>query len=1071
MSNTLLSSIEEFFTTFKPGRDPRGAKKMILSESLKTFLAAQTKDNAYDVYRAFLDVYNFKGKPFIDLFCVLWDYEENAAALTDNQLDRFTHGVNVFILGLAVYARNEHYSSATDGFLSDMLFNTHKEEFFFRWGIAALFHDIGSPLEIIGNQLKEYIHRIANNDRKTGSDIGAHIAFLNPGKLNSLKLSDIQIEQASSITNMGADIFQQTDLLAYNISTALDIPFESLSRVLYNYLFTMQQDGFIDHGYYSALITLKWYGEILNDSEFAAKLFFTCVLDSAAAILLHNAYRSVLMKAPFYLPPLKAEKFPISYLLLLCNEVLDWNSGKSDMSGRTNVMVDEQLLKLHYVTPNGLMNEDRIEAKKARFSELLDIESIFPSGITITTTTLEEKIEMLRESDEITPRLLLQDLDQLARRIFDDYNDKQRTRNPEEALKYPEWDSAPDTIKYSNYNQARDLVNKVNILGYHVSDEGEDIITSFSAEQVEQLSRHEHQRWVEERLQNGWVYGKERDVEKKVSPYIVPYENLTEDIKELDRDAVRNIIPLLNSVGLKVLKSGAMQPVLSGTDRLHLWKNKQKSMARELSGAQRYRKLTILHSNDIHGDFLPGNVDEELLGGISMLSGYVLDVKKKDPEAIYCIAGDMLQGSLIDSEFKGISTIEIMNMLAPDIVTLGNHEIDYGLAHLLFLERCAKFPIVNANLFIKNPYTRLFNSHKIMKVNGMDVLFIGIITKQILDGIKMDNLLSSLIDVAEAAREVGRICNSYRTTDINLTVLLTHIGFEEDKQLAALLNPSWGVDLIIGGHSHTILEKPEVVNDVKIVQAGMGTKQLGHLDIVVDTGLNTIHSYDWRLVPIDSQNCPRDTQMEDTIHHFKRHIDEKYDRILCRFQRTLTHPDRYRETELGNLIADAMKDSLGVDLFILGSGSLRKKQAGPVLTYGGLKELLPFDDRVYSLQINGAQLRSMLAYLLREELPEGGHGEFYQFSRGLGVTYNRATQRFDRFEFAGQTLEDTDVLRVGLQAYHYSNLEKFFGISTAELVDGKGAVITTSQLDVLEEYFISSQHPDAQVEGRLVVIS
>ena len=116
--------------------------------------------------------------------------------------------------------------------------------------------------------------------------------------------------------------------------------------------------------------------------------------------------------------------------------------------------------------------------------------------------------------------------------------------------------------------------------------------------------------------------------------------------------------------------------------------------------SERYKELTILHSNDLHGDFLSSEVDENLLGGISMLSGYVTKERKENKNALYCISGDMLQGSLIDTEFKGISTIEIMNLLRPDIVSLGNHEIDYGLSHLLFLERCAKFPIVCANLYI-----------------------------------------------------------------------------------------------------------------------------------------------------------------------------------------------------------------------------------------------------------------------------------------------------------------------------------------------------------------------------------
>ena len=119
------------------------------------------------------------------------------------------------------------------------------------------------------------------------------------------------------------------------------------------------------------------------------------------------------------------------------------------------------------------------------------------------------------------------------------------------------------------------------------------------------------------------------------------------------------------------------------------------------------KKLTILHSNDLHGDFLAEHVDEKLVGGVSLLSGYINKVRREEKNVLYAIAGDMFRGSIIDSEYQGLSTIEIMNMLSPDIVTIGNHETDYGIGQLLFLEKCAKFPIVNANLYIKTTGTRI----------------------------------------------------------------------------------------------------------------------------------------------------------------------------------------------------------------------------------------------------------------------------------------------------------------------------------------------------------------------------
>src|SRR5450756_2506604 len=140
------------------------------------------------------------------------------------------------------------------------------------------------------------------------------------------------------------------------------------------------------------------------------------------------------------------------------------------------------------------------------------------------------------------------------------------------------------------------------------------------------------------------------------------------------------------------------------------------------------------------------------------------------------------------------------------VASLGNHEFDYGLPHLLFLEKIANFPIVNANLYITQYNKRLFQPYVVKNVDGFDILFIGIITEKVMDMLKTDNMLSSFITLQEAAAEVGKICNAYKNDDIDLTILLTHIGFESDKELASLLDPAWGVDMIIGGHSHTVLE-------------------------------------------------------------------------------------------------------------------------------------------------------------------------------------------------------------------------------------------------------------------------
>ena len=174
------------------------------------------------------------------------------------------------------------------------------------------------------------------------------------------------------------------------------------------------------------------------------------------------------------------------------------------------------------------------------------------------------------------------------------------------------------------------------------------------------------------------------------------------------------------------------------------------------------------------------HVDEKLVGGVSLLSGYINKVRREEKNVLYAIAGDMFRGSIIDSEYQGLSTIEIMNMLSPDIVTIGNHETDYGIGQLLFLEKCAKFPIVNANLHIRTNNARLFNPCKIIRIDGMKVLFIGILTEEVISQTKNDGMIGSLIDVEDAAQAIAKICNTYNSIDIDFTVLLTRV-FSESR--------------------------------------------------------------------------------------------------------------------------------------------------------------------------------------------------------------------------------------------------------------------------------------------------
>lgn len=481
------------------------------------------------------------------------------------------------------------------------------------------------------------------------------------------------------------------------------------------------------------------------------------------------------------------------------------------------------------------------------------------------------------------------------------------------------------------------------------------------------------------------------------------------------------------------------------------------------------KKFTILHSNDMHGDFFSEMAagSDHLTGGLALLSGYINKVRAEEENVLYVIAGDMLQGSLIDTEYKGISTIEIMNYLSPDVVALGNHELDYGLPHLLFLEKMAAFPLVNANLYIRKNQRRIMQPYLVLEKAGFDILFTGILTEKVMDALKLDSLIGSFVDIAEAAEEVGRICNTYKNDDIDLTILLTHIGFDSDVELAKALDPEWGVDMIVGGHSHTRLDKPAEVNGVLIATAAVGTDQIGRFDIVVDDDTNSIVEYTWQLVPIEPGVAEPDQKLLDYINSYKQVVDEKYNALLTRFNRTLTHPKREEETELGDVLADAIHPALSSDVVFLGSGSIRVQELGPAVTLGNFISCFPYDDSMIRYTVTGGQLKRTFGHIMRNENRDG-EGECYQVNTGVRAVFDTASNSLISLEIGGAPVDDAREYTICIQGYHAKNAEPYLAIPPDEIEKiAPGKVMTTSAQQVLKERLGDTQNLDVRIEGRL----
>lgn len=482
------------------------------------------------------------------------------------------------------------------------------------------------------------------------------------------------------------------------------------------------------------------------------------------------------------------------------------------------------------------------------------------------------------------------------------------------------------------------------------------------------------------------------------------------------------------------------------------------------------RKFTVLHSNDMHGDFLSEVQGEtgQLIGGLALLSGYLNKVRAEEENVIFAIAGDMVQGSLIDSEYQGVSTIEIMNYLSPDVVTLGNHELDYGLPHLLFLEKVANFPIINANLYIKQYGKRLMNPYKIIEMAGFKILFIGITTEKVLDTLALDRLIGTFVSIEDAAEEIGKICNTYKHDDIDLTIALTHIGFDSDLELAKLLKPEWGVDMILGGHTHTVLEQPAVVNNILIAQAGTGTDQIGRFDIVVDDDTNSIIEWKWELVPINDKSAPVDIELEKFIDKYKNEVDAKYNAIVTHFTEKLTHPTRMEETTLGNIFADAIVEAAESGVVFVGSGSIRAKELGPVVTLGDLKACFPYDDSLTRFTITGKQLKDIFTHIMRIENRDG-EGECYQLNSNVKVVYSDSKKQLQSLTVKDIPVVDEQTYTITLQGYHVANSKAYLNISKDELLAlDSPRVISTSAYQVLEEWFRSNPNKTRKIEGRIV---
>ena len=484
------------------------------------------------------------------------------------------------------------------------------------------------------------------------------------------------------------------------------------------------------------------------------------------------------------------------------------------------------------------------------------------------------------------------------------------------------------------------------------------------------------------------------------------------------------------------------------------------------------RTLTILHSNDIHGQFT-GKQEEggPLTGHLAQTAGYVAQEKAKNPNTIYCIAGDLFQGSLIDSDFLGLSTMDLFNLIDVDVMSIGNHELDYGISHLLFVEKYTDFPIINANFRMRRNGRTLFTPYYILERNGINILFIGLITPDIVDQTTAEGLIGSYVIVENNIAELRWLRKKLKTegTQVDLTVLLTHIGYEEDLKLAAALDPSLGVDVIIGGHSHTYPEKAAVENGILIVQAGMENTHIGRLELDFDPEARKIADWRWELIPVDEEHCPTDRYVRAMLNTYVMDIDEKYGKIVTRLKRTLDNYGRKNPTELGQVFADAFGNSLDVDVMFMASSSMRCYSLDMTVTLQDLRTAYPYDGQIYKIKVTGSQLKKMVRHMLRDEVLDHAAETFFQTSKSLRIEYDRKTKEV-LLELNGKPVTARQRITVGVQEFYYENSEIGFGMTHEELEKYGGLRIAAADaFTVLRDYLADHPGLGGKTDRRLVI--
>ena len=474
-------------------------------------------------------------------------------------------------------------------------------------------------------------------------------------------------------------------------------------------------------------------------------------------------------------------------------------------------------------------------------------------------------------------------------------------------------------------------------------------------------------------------------------------------------------------------------------------------------------QITILHWNDFHTQNLPFQVKTKnratgtdtsfLVGGSATLSSYIKKYKSASQNVLVLNAGDDFQGSPISTITKGKSQIELMNMINPDAMELGNHDFDYGRDQMSEYLKTARFPILGGNIIDKRTNHSYAKPYIIKQMGNVKVAVIGVMTTELSNLSLPDNVRD--FEVKEMSKSVNDIIPELKKQKVDLIIALTHAGVDYDSVLA-MNSPD--LDVIIGGHSHTPIFRPLRVNGILIAQAGSRGRWLGKIDLTVDTEKDTVVKLYSELIECRTADIAPDSAIAVKVAELEKLAAKGLDEVIGELKTDWKREGR-GESNIGNWIADAVRSFAKTDIGIQNNGGIRKELLAGKIIVRDLWEISPFGNGLVTFSVNGATLRKMIQY----QLTIGD--DFCQIS-GMKVVYsNKNGERIlHNLKVNNALVVDTVTYTIATNNYVAAQAKKYFGI---ELSAAEIKQLNVSDRDVLIDAVRQQKVINSQIEGRI----